>query len=55
VPAAALLRDAVRRSLDEDAVPWPSSIGAGAGGRFDAGEDEAVLEREWGKSSAREK
>ncbi len=51
VPAAELMRAAVRRSLDEE-VPWPGSIGAGSGGRFAAGEDEAVLDREWGTSPA---
>jgi hypothetical protein len=48
-PAAELVRDAIRRSLDEDRPPWPGSIGAGAGGRFRAADDEAVLEREWGE------
>lgn len=49
VPAAELLRAAVRQSLDEDHPSWPRSIGAGAGGRFAAGDDEAVLERDWHK------
>jgi plasmid stability protein len=49
VPTAALVRAALQRSLDEEEKPWPRSIGAGAGGRFPAGEDEAVLEDEWGR------
>jgi Arc/MetJ-type ribon-helix-helix transcriptional regulator len=48
-PAAELVRDAIRRSLDEDRGPWPGAIGAGASGRFRAADDEAVLEREWGE------
>lgn len=52
VPAAALVRAALERSLDEDRVPWPRSIGAGTGGRFAAREDEVILEHEWDNSPA---
>lgn len=47
VSQAQLIRDAVRRSLDEDPAEWPSSFGSGAGGRFRAADDEAVLAAEW--------
>jgi hypothetical protein len=53
VPAAELVRAAVRRSLEDESAPWPRSIGAGSGARFAAGEDEAILERDWGNSSSR--
>jgi hypothetical protein len=47
IPAAELMRDALRRSLEED-VPLPRSIGAGSGGTFAARDDEVVLARHWG-------
>ena len=45
VPAAELLRDALRRSLEDDDVPLPRSIGAGSSGTFAARDDELMLER----------
>ncbi len=53
LPAAELLREAVRESLDREPAPTPRSIGSGAQGRFSAADDEATLEREWGRSSGR--
>jgi hypothetical protein len=55
VPAAQLLREAVRRSLEADERVWPSSIGAGSKGRFAASDDEAVLQSEWGAGGRRER
>lgn len=52
VPQADLIRDAVRRSLEDDEQPWPRSIGVGSSGRFNARDDEAVLEREWAGRAA---
>lgn len=49
VPAAELLRNALRRSLEDDDVPLPRSIGAGSAGTFAARDDELVLERNWGR------
>lgn len=53
VPAAELVRAAVRCSLDDDPAPWPRSIGSGAGGAFAARNDESVLDREWGQAARR--
>jgi hypothetical protein len=53
-PAAELIRDAIRRSLDDEPTPWPRSIGAGSGGRFRAADDEAVLERGWSERLRRD-
>lgn len=49
VPAAELLRDALRRSFEDDDVPLPRSIGAGSSGTFSARDDELMLERHWGR------
>lgn len=53
VPAAELIRAAVRTALDDEAPAQPRSIGAGSSGAFAAADDEAVLEREWGERSTR--
>ncbi len=55
LPAAELVRAAVRRSLDEDGAPPPRSIGAGSAGSFPAAHEEQILEREWGARASRQK
>jgi len=47
VPAAELIRAAVRRSLDEEPRPMPRSIGIVAVEGTAAREDEAELARAW--------
>lgn len=49
VPAAELVRQALRESFEADEKPWPESIGVGAGGSFPAAGDEATLAREWAR------